>query len=48
MAQQGGLAATAQPHDGNQLPLGENHVDALQDGAFIVSKIKVANFDQRR
>jgi len=48
MAQQRGFSAAAQPHDGDQLSLRKNHVDALQHGTFIVGEIKFANFGQNR
>ena len=46
MAQYGGLATTGKPHDGDQLALGEGHVDAFQYGATVIGKIDIADFDQ--
>ncbi len=36
------------PHNGDQLTLGEGHVDAIQYGAAAIRKIDIADFDQRR
>ncbi|MPN47224.1 hypothetical protein SDC9_194825 [bioreactor metagenome] len=40
------LAAAGAPHDGHHLALGKTHVDSREDGAIIVGKVQIANFDE--